>query len=151
MQRRSVPFVMVLLVLGAGCTMSLGELRLAAPNRTARAVGNYQVLAGCVAEGLQTTGHGSSLGPDDLLYQTVVRPEQERFILTGILSRRQGYPRPLIDLTFRQIDTQNVLIESRWGGYFTDRMTAERIDRQVWPIARRCAGDRLELTPTIGR
>lgn len=144
-----VALLLLMIVAGSGCATTLRDLRLAAPNRTARAVGNYQVLAGCVAEGLQTSVAGSSVGPEDLVYQTVVRPEEQRMTLTGTVSGRQGYPRPLIDLTFRQIDSDNVVIESRWGGYLTGRMAAERIDRQVWPIARRCAGDRLELMPVI--
>ena len=63
--------------------------------------------------------------------------------------RSHAVPAPLIDLTFRQLGANTVLIESRWGGLSIARGDAERVDRRVWSVTERCAGGRVELTPPI--
>lgn len=133
----------------SGCVTTIGDLRHAKPDRTARAIGEYQALAGCVTEGLQTSSDGFFLEPGDLLYQTVLRPDEKRMVVTGLFSGGRGSPTPLIYLTFRQVDSESVVIESRWGGFFTTRKAAERIDARVWPIAQRCARGHLELAPPM--
>lgn len=124
----------------SGCVTTLRELRQAPPDHIGRTLGDYQALAGCVTEGLQT----SPGEPSKLHYETVLRPDEKRIMVTGMFAGGHAAPTLLIDLTFRQIDSTNVVIESRWGGFATGRMAAKRIDAQVWPIARRCAGGRLE-------
>jgi hypothetical protein len=140
-RKMAAPVLLILIAAAtSGCVTTLGELRQANPDRTGRAVGDYQALGGCVTEGLQTSGN--------LLYQTIVRPDQKRMVVTAFMTGRATSQAPLIDLTFRQVDAQNVAIESRWAGVFTSRKAAERIDAQMWPIARRCVGGRLdEVSP----
>jgi hypothetical protein len=145
MMRRLALRAIAIAAMTSGCVTTLADLRHAAPNRIGRAPGDYQALAGCIVEGLQTTSDGG------LLYQTVMRPDEKRMVVTGMLGQSGASPRPLIDLTFRQVEPAHVVIESRWGGFATARMEAERIDRLVWSLTERCARGRVELTPPIVR
>ena len=133
----------------AGCVATLADIRRAAPDRVGRAVGDYRVLAGCITEGLQTSPAGAAGDAARLVYQTVDRPDEKRMLVTGVSVRSHAVPAPLIDLTFRQLGANTVVIESRWGGLSIARGDAERVDRRVWSVTERCAGGRVELTPPI--
>ena len=142
--------VVLLLAIGAsvcGCAATLGELRQSAPNRVGQATGDYQVLAGCVIEGLQTSADGSMSGR--VLYQTVTRPDEKRMMVTGVLWSASATPMPVIDLAFRQARAGEVTIESRLGGAPTARGETEKIDRTVWSIAQQCTGGRVEVAPPV--
>ena len=146
---RAVAVVLMVVAASGGCVPHLAEIRQAAPDRVGRAGGDYQVLAGCITEGLQGSPAGSAGAPGRLVYQTVVRPEEKRMLVTGTMLLSHAVPTPLIDLTFRQVDASHVVIESRWGGLVTARSEAKRVDRQVWLIAKRCAGGDVEVAPPL--
>jgi hypothetical protein len=138
MNWRSIALALLLLAF-TGCVMSLGELRQQPPAQTATIPNQqYDVLAGCVAEGLQTADRRFFGSTSDLLYQAIHRPEQRRATVTGYVEPA----RPLLDVTFVQRDGA-VLVESReaeWRG--------NRLNALAWPIIEQCAPG---ATPTSSK
>ena len=133
--KRSIAFLLVAIA-ATGCAPSLAEVRNQTPTRTARAAtADYQTLAGCVAERLQT-GESSywTAKIGNLNYQTVTRTDEKRAMLTGSLPSLQHIP--VIDLTFRQ-DGADVIVESRSGGIGLSR--GERFESSLWPAVAKCA------------
>ena len=133
--KRAIAFLLVAIA-ATGCAPYLAEVRNQTPTRTARAANaDYQTLAGCVAERLQT-GESSywTAKIGNLSYQTVTRTDEERAMLTGSLPSRQHIP--VIDLTFRQ-DGAEVIVESRSGGIGLSR--GERFESSLWPAVEKCA------------
>ena len=84
-----------------------------------------------------------------LLFETVTRPDEKRMMATGILWIAHAMPTPSIDPTFRQVDAGRFLIESRSERIGTARSEAERIDGQVWAIARHCVRGPVDIAPPI--
>jgi hypothetical protein len=133
--KRSLPWVIGALVF-PGCAMNLHDLRQQPPTRTATfADRQYDVLAGCVAEGLQM----DQAEAGTLMYSVINRPEQRRIAITGWYVDRAW---PYLDLLFIQRDG-GVFIESRIGdvqggegGLAITRM----IHKKAWPIIEECAG-----------
>jgi len=87
------------------------------------------------------------LEPGDLVYQSVVRADEQRATVTGAATLTSG-PMPIIDLTFRQQGSL-VRVESRWGGAGGIRRGGERIDRRVWLILERCAKASVAVDPPL--
>jgi hypothetical protein len=137
---------MILVLLLAGCAMSLQDLRQQPPAQT-RTIPDrrYDVLVGCVAEGLQVGESDSFLkpSPSHFMYQVNQRPDQRRATITGYQPDGPGFkPWALIDLTFVQNDGA-VVVESRLGD-FAGGEGGVRLSRQLneaaWRIIERCAG-----------
>lgn len=142
MSRRSIAPALLIALL-TGCTMSLQELRHHPPTRTALVADRqYDVLAGCVAEGLQMGQQDWINDTSFLNYAVISRPEQRRITITGYLPHGFRAPWPFLDLTFIQRD-HAVSIESRIGdfaggegGVYGSRIIQEK----AWPIIEQCAG-----------
>jgi hypothetical protein len=124
----------------AGCQMSLQDLRQQPPARTATfADRQYDVLAGCVAEGLQMGQQGALFSTSHLVYTVTIRPDQRRATITGY---RSDTMMPNLDVILVQHD-RSVSVETRMGDLIGGEggLPATRwMHEKSWPIIEACAG-----------
>ena len=128
----------------AGCALTLSELRQAPPQRTATTVAERAPLASCILSGLRAADPGTFVPrAGSLIYQT-----EESATRTEIAGYGQGAGPGFVPFYILTLTTAGprVAIESRWNWV---PQIAQEIDGQAWPIIERCAGSKIDVTPSL--
>jgi hypothetical protein len=145
--------VLVAITLLAGCAKQAGAPQATAL-RTTTVGGDPLKLASCVMEQIDTVqGEGGTR------YQLLTAPAARSATIRGLSRGPTGMSRtgvgrlpedigstsqPILELSFRQRDDANVVIESR------AQFPGSMLEPRVWPIVERCAGAPLTLVPPLG-
>lgn len=129
MKRALVAFGLAL----AGCVPTLADVRHEAPAHTLSVVGRYDVLAGCIVDGMQhgPTGRGVVVKLGDLRREIVRRDDRQTITITGLVDSASQQI-PYVDLTVRQ-DGERVAAELRQA---FSRIT---LAQDMWAVVERCA------------
>jgi hypothetical protein len=147
--------VLVAVTLLAGCAKQIDAPQAPPPPlRTTTVGGDSLKLASCVMEQIdRVQGEGGTR------YQLLTAPTARSATIRGMSRGPTGMSRtgvgrlpedlgsssqPVLELSFRQRDDANVVIESR------AQFPGSVLEPRVWPIVERCAGTPLTLVPPLG-
>lgn len=140
---------LVAVMLTAGCTQSLQELRSEPPSRVGSVIGDYLQLANCTVDRLQTgptTRFFGLMKVGNLNYQTIQRQEERRATVTGMVPWATA---PVLDLMFRGSSQQGVIIESRAIGGLAVKADRDEIERDTWAAIKACSGPTISISPPL--
>lgn len=139
--KRSILFWLLFVGASTGC-VTVAELRQAAAVRTGTVAGVYRPLATCVRDAL-----GRNQAAEGMTYQFEDLASTKAASILGATRLPAGIfytvSTPLLELSFRQTEGDNVTIEAR------RTLAGLDLELRAWPIVERCAGKTVVVSPPL--